>query len=503
LELKLELTREELLRVRARSSLPRLTMGEPVTRKLRAIYFDTPDHRLHAQGLSLHLRFDGGGWLQRVERVTPEGLAASRNGEGEETTLTRPEPDLAAIPSPRMRRKVEKVVARSMLEPIFETNFERTTRRLHAADGELNLVLDEGCVRAGSAEGLLCEAELELKSGPPATLLATAAELFAAEEVRFPPSSRSERGYSLALRKSNAVSFRRAEPPKLKRGQTCAKALMQMVEAAAGQIHTNRQGVLASEDPAAAHQLRIGLRRLRSTLRPFRPADPTPALRELEGHARTLARTVGQLRDADVLIEQIFAPVAVTIKDDPGLQRVHETLVAHRTQARERVRAHLGGAQWSRLQLYLALFPRTVADAAGLEGPVEKLARSALKRQWKKVADCGERFDDLTLEERHEMRKALKGLRYSCEYFTSLYPGEKTRRFIKEVRNLQEAFGYLNDVAAAGRLGALCHDGCGADREAQRAAGYILGWHNAQALLGWKQARKGWHKLRRLPRFWA
>ena len=77
------------------------------------------------------------------------------------------------------------------------------------------------------------------------------------------------------------------------------------------------------------------------------------------------------------------------------------------------------------------------------------------------------------------------------------------RSFIKETRSLQEVFGYLNDVVAAERLGTICHDACGDSREAQRTAGYVLGWHNAQAAHAWKDAHKGWLRLKELPHFWA
>ena len=40
-------------------------------------------------------------------------------------------------------------------------------------------------------------------------------------------------------------------------------------------------------------------------------------------------------------------------------------------------------------------------------------------------------------------------------------------------------------------------------REAQRAAGYILGWHNAQAAQAWQDAHKGWQRLEGLAQFWS
>jgi len=503
LELKLELTHDELLRVGSHPALGGLTVGEPVTRTLRSIYYDTPDHRLRAQGISFRLRTDGEGWLQTVKAGTALESGVSNPIEVE-IGVERQEPDLNVIGNRKLRRKVEKAVQRSILEPVFETVVQRTTRHLHVPDGELELALDEGVVRAGSAEDALCEAELELKSGNPETLLETAAKLFATEPLRLAESSKAERGYALALRKSDGhAEPHRAELPQLRGDQTCAEVLTLIVQSAADQIAANRHAVLESEDPAAAHQLRIGLRRLRSALRAFRPLHDTSALQELEGHARTLARTVGELRDADVLIEEIYAPVAGTIKSDPGLPRVREALLAHRTHARERVRAALRGQQWSVLQLYLALWPRTIEAAEGLGGPVAKFARAAIKKQWKKVAERGERLDELTAEQRHEMRKALKGLRYTAEFFASLYAEPRTRPFVKEIRSLQEVFGYLNDVVAATRLNAICHEGCGDSREAQRAAGYILGWHNAQAASAWKDAHKGWRRLSELPHLWA
>jgi inorganic triphosphatase YgiF len=418
---------------------------------------------------------------------------------GGDVAIERPEPNVSAIVGRGMRKRVAKAVARSVLAPVFETVVQRTTRRLQAAEGELELALDEGVMRAGEREDALIEAELELKSGNPLTLLETAAKLFASGPVRLADDSKAERGYTLARRRSNsAVATRRAGQPTLRGDQTCGEALRLIAQAAGDQIVANRRAVLETEDPTAAHQLRIGLRRLRSALRAFRPLHDAPALHELEGHARTLGRCVGELRDADVLIEEIYAPAADTVDDSAGMARVREALLAHRIEARGRVRAGLNGRSWSALQLYLALWPRTV-DTDRFGGSLARFAPAAVKRQWKRVADRGSRLADLTLDERHEMRKALKGLRYICEFFLSLYPEHKANEFLKEIRGLQEVFGYLNDVAAAQRLGSICKD---EGREAERAAAYILGWHSAEARHAWKEAGKGWQKLERLARFW-
>src|SRR5262245_54379300 len=158
LELKLELTPEELQRVGANPTLEDLTVGKPVTRTLRSIYFDTPDHRLRAQGISLRLRAIGDQWVQTIK-----GGMGVKNGvsnpEELETVVARPEPDLDAIEDDRMRRTIERATRRCALEPQFETIVTRTTHQLHSDKGDLELALDEGVVRAGAVEDKLCEAE--------------------------------------------------------------------------------------------------------------------------------------------------------------------------------------------------------------------------------------------------------------------------------------------------------------------------------------------------------
>jgi inorganic triphosphatase YgiF len=503
LELKLDLTPQELQRVGANPALEDLTVGKPVTRTLRSIYFDTPDHRLWARGISLRLRSIGDQWVQTVKagvRVK-NGVA---NPDELEAAVGKPEPDLRAIGDPGLRRTIERAVRASALEPQFETIVTRTTRKLHSDKGDLELALDEGVVRAGASEDKLCEAELELKAGSPECLLETAAVLFSAEPIRLAEASKAERGYNLALgRQGGDVVPSKAQRTALSGEEACTEALVSFVESAATQIALNRRALLGTEDPEAAHQLRVGLRRLRSALRAFRPLLDTPATRELEQHAREIGQRVGELRNADVLIENIYAPVAGLRRGQPGFAELREALVSHRSAKRVEVRSALSGEQWSKLQLYLALWPQTVRGNAGLETPVRDFAADALARAWKKAARRGAHLAALSLDERHEMRKALKTLRYMAEFFGSLYPDRKVEPFVKELRRLQDVFGYMNDVAMARGLAAIADTYCAANCDAQRVAGYIMGWHDVKAECTWEEVSKAWDRLAKRPRFWS
>ena len=205
-ELKLRLTPQELRRIGAHPALDDLTVGKPVTRTQRSIYFDTPDHRLRARGISLRLRAmddqKGDRWLQTVE-AGKEVRNGVSNPDESEAVVGGPEPDLSAIDDRKLRQVIARAVRRSTLEPQFETIVTRTTRRLHSDKGDLDLALDEGVVRAGAAEDKLCEAELELKAGSPECLLETAAALFSSEPIRLAEESTVERGYNLVLGRSD------------------------------------------------------------------------------------------------------------------------------------------------------------------------------------------------------------------------------------------------------------------------------------------------------------
>src|SRR5262245_14244629 len=67
LELKVELTKSDVVRLAGELSVSDLSVGPAATEKLRTVYFDTPKHDLRAAGISLKLRRQNGGWLQTVK----------------------------------------------------------------------------------------------------------------------------------------------------------------------------------------------------------------------------------------------------------------------------------------------------------------------------------------------------------------------------------------------------------------------------------------------------
>ena len=67
LELKVELTKADMARLAGDLPVADLEAGPASTQKIRTVYFDTPEHDLHAAGMSLQLRRQNGHWVQTLK----------------------------------------------------------------------------------------------------------------------------------------------------------------------------------------------------------------------------------------------------------------------------------------------------------------------------------------------------------------------------------------------------------------------------------------------------
>jgi triphosphatase len=243
--------------------------------------------------------------------------------------------------------------------------------------------------------------------------------------LKFGTRSKAERGYRFALGKvEGGRDPEKAKPAKIRAHDTCAKAFAAVLASAARQITVNRQALLQSDDPESAHQMRVGVRRLRSALRALRPLIGRASLWSFERSARDIGRCVGELRDADVLISGIYNPTRAVAADKVGFDQLHETLLRNRQAKREDVRRELTGRAWTRFQLYLALWPSTLEENRALDRSVKKHARTMLAKTWRRARKLGERLASLNPEERHAMRKTLKQLRYQAEFFARRSTGK-------------------------------------------------------------------------------
>lgn len=483
---------------------------QPVTRRLRSIYFDTSSHGLRTNKMSLRVRQIDESWRQTLKLETDVRGGLSNPIEVE-CDVAGPKPDLRAISDARLRKRLRKAIGSNQLKPIFETDVYRTTQVVTGAGGsQIEIALDDAAIRTDEGSQEFAEVELELKQGRPSALMDVVKTLSRTVAPIIPCRySKAEQGYRFLLKETDAeLKPAKMTPSKVTPGQKCSGAFRTVSASTVRQVLHNWLVVLHSDDPEGPHQLRIGIRYLRTMLRAFRPAIDSEALRVLERDLRELGQVVGQLRDLDVLSSEVVGVIDWPRELGVGSSDLERALQSQKEIQRATVREALLSQQMQTLQIRLALLPsqlgweHALSDKRLARKKIESVARNALNKSWRRALTLGKRIDALSIEERHSLRKQLKGLRYTLDAFSPLYRKKECRRFIKDLKRLQEIFGYLNDARLAEQL----HD---TDTKFQKNAkafqqsiGYVIGYQASITELTWHRAKRRWNDLVLIEQPW-
>ncbi len=511
-ELKLEVGEADLARLARHPWLQELAEGRPTTRALRSVYFDTPDLALWQRGLVLRVREVGrrrivgvktrgvarGGLVAREEREAP--LAAGTR----DVRLLAPATLLAAIPDPGLRRAIERAVAGKRLAPRLETRVRRASRRLRHGTATLELALDVGEVRAGRKHVPIHELELERIGGPTRALYDVALRLVRDVALRPGLVGKAERGFALLAGRGPEPA--RAEHPAFARGATLEAVLAAVLGECLRQISANQAAAERGDDPEGVHQMRVGVRRMRSALRLFRNQLPVRETDALVGELRWLASVLGAARDLDVFEAELMRPLAARRPDDAGLAALREAAAGARREAYAALRSELASARYVTLVLRLGRFVDGASfrrrGESELAQPARPLVRRLLRHRAAGIQQLGERLGELSAAELHRLRIRAKRLRYAVELLAPLV-GSKAERAARRLAELQDVLGHLNDQATAEELVARLRERLPeVTPELTRAEGFVLGWAANSASLGRERLAETWRRVERLGPFW-
>lgn len=467
---------------------------------LVARYLDTPDRRLARDGLAWRLRRENGRWVQTLQAAGKHLL------ERFEHDVIRPDssPDPAAHAGTPAGDRLLSLLGSAQADgavPIVrvQTDVRRSVRLMRLRGAVVEVAFDEGRLLVAGTSQRIREIEFELKSGSITAMLALAERWRNRFGLVYDPRSKSERGDRLADG-SPFPAVRKAAVPTYSRGATSAAAFGAVLDECLAQITRNALG-LSEGDPACrvehVHQLRVGIRRLRSALRSFDDwvCMPPPGLLD---DTRALFAALGQSRDSDVMDSGVVAelaragapplnlrPVATgaavsaTI-DAAGAQKTCLAWIAWRSaqaqQAGVRIERQTGATP--RAATPAVAVPDGTLEAAALAHPQaarlqpRQLRRGAEKRlrKWhaRIAADLAD-FDNLRDASLHALRKRVKRQRYAVEFFSPLLRARQTKRYLRVLTELQDRMGVLNDLfVARARYQALL--------AVDAAAWFALGW---------------------------
>ena len=431
-----------------------LRQGAIRRKRLQSRYFDTPQHALERAGLVLRLRQDGRRWTQTIKAAGAGSFDRLEYDAPRAAAGPAPKPDLSLYDPTDIAGALRDAFKATGEEPAalqatFETDVLRQVRKQRAGSSMVEIAFDDGCIRANGHEVPVLEVEFELERGEPLALVALAREWCVKHGLWLDPLSKSALGRRLAAADANvpAVLARKVSAA---RSAGAPELLAAVLESALQQVLANARELAAGGGgDEHVHQLRVGLRRLRTVLRELRDLPELAALPpELEHALTSLFRVLGEHRDAVVLVPQLQqqineagAPLLPTGTPQPPQPDVGAAIRASAFQ--------------SALLDLLALVRRLQADEPA-EGTAAKALRRLVNRRLGKlhrvVLSDGKRFVKLEETDRHRVRKRLKRLRYLSELMGPLYPGKRVGHFVKALKQLQDALGSYQDVAVGRRL---------------------------------------------------
>lgn len=227
--------------------------------------------------------------------------------------------------------------------------------------------------------------------------------------------------------------------------------------------------VLKDKDPEALHQMRVGMRRLRTVVSGFAPALVLPKAAREKKIAK-VARRLGRLRDLDIMqdaLQNQYLPTLPNSEQKIG-KKVLATLEKRRHQVLVQVQKTLNDKPYQEMKLAFQDWLQTPTYGIFAEFPIDQIlpdlllpfvSQFFLHPAWlmgvhfsdgqKQVAQ------DLSLEDvvelfsvqgsvLHSLRKQAKRVRYQMELFTDFYE-TPYQDYVKEIKSIQRILGQIQD----------------------------------------------------------
>jgi len=367
----------------------------------------------------------------------------------------------------------------------------------------------------------VCELEIELQSGRPQAVVSAAGRWVARHGLWLDTRSKAEIGH-LLWRDQAMAPPRRAGEVALDRSMTPAQALDAVLRSCLEQISVNASQIAAGpQDPEHVHQLRVGLRRLRTALRFFDGAQFAEAIDATSRDAMALEaaelfRQLGAARDQTAVAEPLMRALARALEavGQPGepprlpapVEAIDPTTLVRRVPTQRLLLMLIGRLQaeapappappvrsWTQSLSELAT-PLDSVDTPPVLPLRERLAQR-LNRWHRGVLADAQGFDQLDDEGRHRLRKHIKRLRYAAEFAASVFDEASVRQYLKGLRALQERLGTLNDVAVGIAL-------YSAEAPHDTRALFALGWLASQREAALTACQPDLARFMAQPRFW-
>jgi CHAD domain-containing protein len=400
--------------------LPPLDGEELASRLFTSTYWDTPPRSLARSAITLRRRLENGVSRWQLKLPRDEHARAEIESLG---GPAGPPADIAALLRAHLRH--------GPLEPVATLQTRRVGVRV-ADQGRpiADVTLDDVQVLDdGRTAGHFVELEVELVDGDRRDLTRLGRLLRDA-------GARETDGRPKLMRVIDVEEL--SDPGD---DATALERIRYLLALQLREIEAHDPGVRRGDDAEDVHQFRVATRRTRAIIRATRPLLGE-TLAPLGNELKWLAGSLGEVRDLDVLLENLRGE-AEGLGDDT---RSAELLLAALGREHDQRRTELLQALDS--DRYLALldtFAAAVASLPELDAPdgLQPLAADALRKLRKAYRSTP---DDPADDELHALRIHAKRARYAAELVGG---GKRVREYLAALKEVQDVVGGHQDAVVA------------------------------------------------------
>lgn len=486
--------------------------------RLSAYYFDTPNQDLAKKGIALRIRFEDSQWVQTL-KTAGDGVAKrvelntvlSLTGTPDTLDVSSLVPDVSLITEQAVVAQLTSIMPLDQLAEAltvqYFTDVQRTSRQIKKNNSRIEIAYDIGKVGIGhlnsqkpaNNHGLtqsdIHEIEFELLEGDPSDLIEVAKTWCKKYKLYLSTVTKAQRGSLLLANKQFA------EPVKadlavlqLHKGISQFAFLQAVVNNCLVQILPNASAIAeGSPDGSLVHQLRVGIRRLRTALKHFKFAQDYIDPNWLMVLKQTFS-LLGEYRDKEIL----------QIKTQPLLESVGAPHVEWSTAVDimpiDAVRAN----DFQILLLELIGFTHlpVPADSPKAKAPVAK----KLEKLFTAIAAASDKFASLDTDSQHGVRKDLKSLRYVSEFAAPLFASQTNGKKGKKATKLNAFLQYLEpaqDVLGEYNDNVVGHANYLEKAKTDPNALFAVGWFSGREQASSEQCAVSLKTVKNAPKFWS
>ena len=206
----------------------------------------------------------------------------------------------------------------------------------------------------------------------------------------------------------------------------------------------------------SVHQMRVATRRLRATLRTYRPVIPRTDSEHLAGELKWLGQALGLARDGEVLsahLQDSLRPTPPELLIGPVMAHVQGHYAPLRAQARTALLEAFDSPRYHRLLAELDRVTAGPPRGPQADAPAREILPAAVRRAFRQARRRMRRARhtpagparDTAL---HQARKSARRARYAAEAAAPA-AGKPARRFARQMKRVQSVLGDHHDAVLA------------------------------------------------------